>query len=314
MGTPGPKDFLRRRRAVAITASAVALAVMLAAPGARAQSGACAGFRVLHADRVGRATLPPGTYSIEPSGISCAAASQRFTQFLEDWNGKLGGGWRVSSSGSGKATFARAGQRFSVTRGGATGGGSGGSTRGVGCPTAVSIPVRDRIGPLVIPAGNYRIVRLSSTAPSCSQAGALLSGFLLDFDGRLSGGWVLVPNEAGFVNGSLWNGFRIQPWGGDRNRTRPAKTGVTRCPASFRVLNDDRIGPLRYPKGNYYLSLLKGSNGLSCPQASKQFSDFLSDPNGNLPPPWVLNARTGSFRRGAGSSTGFVAKPAFKVR
>jgi hypothetical protein len=101
---------------------------------------------------------------------------------------------------------------------------------------------------------------------------------------------------------------------GHRGRTKPAKTGVTRCPASFRVLNNDRIGPLRYPKGNYNLSLLKGSNGLTCAQASKQFSDFLSDPNGNLPPPWVLNARTGSFRRGAGSSTGFVAKPAFKVR
>jgi hypothetical protein len=81
----------------------------------------------------------------------------------------------------------------------------------------------------------------------------------------------------------------------------------TTCPATFEVLHDDRIGPLALTAGPYTITLLNAGT-LSCAEASDLFRQFLEDWDGRLPRPWVLDAATGTFRRGT-TSTGFrVAK------
>lgn len=82
-----------------------------------------------------------------------------------------------------------------------------------------------------------------------------------------------------------------------------AVTSVT-CPSTFQVLHDDRIGPLRLNAGPYTITVLN-STRLSCASASDLFRQFLEDWNGRLPRPWVLDASSATFTRGAGNSTGF---------
>ncbi len=272
----------------------------------RAATVKCPGtFQVLHNDRIGKLSLPGGPYNITASGLSCGSASQLFTQFLNDWDGRLPGGWKTIIRGVGSGGFTNSrGQSFNVQRAG--GGGGGG---GLVCSQRLVLTQNDRIGPLVIKKGRYILDRLGPLSPTCSQAMSLLQGFLMDFDGVLPGGWVLLPDDASFVRGSVSYGFRLEPdpSGGGGNRF-PTKT--TRCPATFRVLHNDRIGALSFPAGPYWVSIFKDSN-ITCPQSTQLFAAFLQRPNGSLPRPWVISVATGSFRRGKSSQYGFVAKPAF---
>jgi hypothetical protein len=164
----------------------------------------------------------------------------------------------------------------------------------------------------VLKKGLYIIDRLGPLAPSCAAAATLLRQFLMDFDGVLPNGWVLLPDDGSFVRGSTSYGFRVEPdpnHGGGGNHY---PTNTLRCSATFRVLSNDRIGALRFPAGPYWVSIYKGS-GITCPQASRLFASFLQRTDGRLPRPWVISVATGSFRRGASSPYGFVAKPAFNA-
>jgi hypothetical protein len=92
---------------------------------------------------------------------------------------------------------------------------------------------------------------------------------------------------------------------GGGNGTHP--TG-NRCRGTFRVLNNDRIGQLRLPRGPYRITLV--GRGMTCQQASSRFTAFLQDFDGVLPRPWRLNVQTATFRQGA-NGPGFRVKPAF---
>jgi hypothetical protein len=288
-------------------AVAAVLCVALVTPG-QAATVKCPGtFQVLHNDRIGKLSLPGGPYNITASGVSCGTASQLFTQFLDDWDGRLPGGWKtvVRGVGNGGFTGPRR-QSFNVQRAG--GGGGGGS---LVCSQRFVLTQNDRIGPLVIKKGRYILDRLGPLSPTCSQAISLLQQFLMDFDGVLPNGWVLLPDDGTFVKGSVSYGFRLEPdpSGGGGNRF-PTKT--SRCPATFRVLHNDRIGALSFPAGPYWVSIFKDSN-ITCPQSTQLFAAFLQRPDGSLPKPWVINVATGSFNRGKRSPYGFVAKPAFNI-
>jgi hypothetical protein len=92
----------------------------------------------------------------------------------------------------------------------------------------------------------------------------------------------------------------------------PAAAGAqtpAACPATFEVLHDDTVGALYLPKGNYTISLLD-AGALSCAEASDLFRQFLEDWDGRLRRPWVVDARTATFTRGAGGSVGFRVAPA----
>jgi hypothetical protein len=312
-----------RIRLMLLTAGVVVAAVAVVPASASAQAGAArcpATFDVLHNDKVGSLSLPGGPYYItvlDASRLSCQDASDLFRQFLEDWDGRLHRPWRYSVQGTGRGTFRRgAGSSvgFSVAPAGSHGGGGGGGHHPLGsqCPGTFRVLHNDRIGTFRIPKGNYRLTLLSVGRITCSQASRYFAQFLQDFDGILPSPWFLDTETGSFMAGSRNVGFRIKeavrpytPSGRPGGGVHP--TGK-RCPGTFRVLDNDRIGRLRLPAGPYRITLLSGG-GLSCQGASRQFTSLLQDYAGTLPRPWVLNARTGTFRRGRGSNTGFRVKP-----
>jgi hypothetical protein len=174
----------------------------------------------------------------------------------------------------------------------------------------------DRVGRLVLPRGNYRITILASGRPTCAHASALFTRFLEDWDGRLPGGWRVGAANSTFLR-APGVGFHVVraggggSGGGGEEEAEPGgggSHGSLACPGTFRVLGNDRIGPLRLAKGPYWIFLLQ-RRGLACAQASRLFTRFLEDFDGALPPPWVLEPQTASFRRSA-SGPGFRVKPA----
>ena len=295
---------------------ALVVALLVPAPAlAQNQGSPCPStFDVLHDDQIGRLQLVAGPYTISVrGGLSCAAASDLFRQFLEDWDGRLPRPWVLDVA---TATFTRGTGGlvgFSVARAGGHGGGGGGGHYGrLACPSYFTVLHNDSIGNFQIPRGPYRITLLSAGNISCARASALFAQFLQDFDGVLPRPWLLDSLTGTFRRGARDVGFRVKPWnspvppnGGGGNHPSDG----SRCPGTFRVLNNDRIGALRLPSGPYYVTVLRGAN-LSCQGASRLFAQFLQDFDGVLPSPWRLNVSTATFTRGRGSSTGFRVKPA----
>lgn len=182
------------------------------------------------------------------------------------------------------------------------------------CASTFRILHNDHIGRLSLPRGNYRITILSSGRPSCAQASALFMRFLEDYDGRLPGGWRVAVASSTFVRapGVGFHVARAGRRGGEGGNEEGGgggrhPTGGRFCPGTFRVLNRDHIGPLRLAAGRYWVILLQ-RRGLSCSQASRLLTRFLDDVSGHLPPPWVLESQTASFRRSA-TGPGFRIKP-----
>ena len=81
--------------------------------------------------------------------------------------------------------------------------------------------------------------------------------------------WVLDPGTGTFSKGDLHIGFRIKPYvsdpsdNGNRKGTHPV-AGYTKCKATFKVQNNDRIGALRLAKGNYNVWV----RSITCPQST----------------------------------------------
>jgi hypothetical protein len=199
------------------------------------------------------------------------------------------------------------GQSFLVVKAG-----GGGTGNGLVCTQAFALNQNDRIGALAMKRGQYIIDRLGPLAPSCAADATLLKQFLTDFDGILPNGWVVLADDGSFVRGSVSYGFRVEPDPNQGGGGNNYPTSTLRCSAPFRVVHNDRIGNLRFPAGSYWVSIYKGT-GITCPQASQLLASFLQRTDGSLPAPWVINVASGSFRRGASSPYGFVAKPAFNV-
>jgi hypothetical protein len=305
----------RTLRRLAGPAAAAAVALALAAP-AQAAPLTCPGtFHVLHDDRIGSLQVPEGHYQItvlDGRRLSCAAASDYFRQFLEDYDGRLQRPWVLNPS---TFTFRRGRSRtgFGVGSTNTPSGGGGGGRHpysGTGCPGYFRVLHNDHIGRLSLPAGPYRITLLAVGRLSCSRASTLLANFLQLYTGRLPSPWRLDVRTATFSAGHNV-GFRVKPAVGPPPRPTPSgrhPSDGTRCPGFFRVLHNDRIGALRLRRGNYIVTTLRGGN-VSCSEASSELTQFLDLPLGNLPRPWVLNAREGVFTE-RGTRNGFRVKPA----
>jgi hypothetical protein len=68
-----------------------------------------------------------------------------------------------------------------------------------------------------------------------------------------------------------------------------AGKSAVQCPATFRVLHNDRIGPAVLPQGVYVITTQRAT--LACATASSLFTQFLSDYDGNLPKGWAVTAQ-----------------------
>lgn len=307
---------MRSRISLAVTL----LTCLALAPAATAQTAApaapCPTFTVLHDDRIGALTLPAGPYTITlgtPSTLTCAQAADLFRQFLQDFDGRLRGGWRVDAATS---SFSRSGQSFSVAPAPPTTPATPVTiqpTSGGLCPSTFFVLHDDHIGRLELPRGSYTIRLLAHGRLTCAAAARLFSSFLLDYDGRLPGRWIVDPETGTFLRGSVNHGFRVEPTV-DTPDAPPAESTTLpadgrACPGTFRVLHDDRIGSLSLAAGRYVLTPLRGSS-LSCARVSSLFRDFLAAAQNALPRPWVLQRGTATFTRGRGSDVGFRVKPA----
>ena len=125
---------------------------------------------MLHNDSVGALYLPAGPYVIgvlNPSTLSCSDASELFREFLEDYDGRLAGGWRVDPS---TATFTRGSQGFRVTAAGPTPPTPPTPPSNRVCPSYFTVLHNDLIGSFAIRSGRYRITLLSVGRISCAQA------------------------------------------------------------------------------------------------------------------------------------------------
>jgi hypothetical protein len=304
----------RSKCSLALAAVLAALALALA-PSASAQSGGqavCPGtFEVLHDDRIGGMQLPKGPYTItllDSSALGCSEASQLFSQFLEDWDGRLPRPW-VADNTTRTFTQSGTGVGFQVAPAGPTPPTPPNPPHPPSkrvCAGYFTVLHNDRIGSFRIPKGRYQVILLTLGSYTCSQASSDLGRFLQDYDGVLPRPWVLNQSTASFVRGTTHLGFRIKRYsssGGTSGGRHPAG-GESRCPATFRVLNNDKIGSFSLRRGNYNVWV----RGLSCPRASRLFARFLQDFTGVLPRPWVLNTTTGAFTRGRGGSVGLRVK------
>jgi hypothetical protein len=215
-----------RRLAVVTLVAAVGAAAGLGTPaltktpdGTASQATQCrATFHVLHDDRIGRLQLPEGAYRLSPSGLTCAQASQLFTEFLKDWDGRLPRPWRISAEAVGQGTFQRGTglASFDVERVGDVTPGSpghtadGGGSHGVGSCGMFRVQHNDRIGRLRLPRGQYMVTTLGPRL-SCSTAFNLFRRFLNRPRGNLPGGWVMLGQTGEFMQRSSFYGFRVDP-------------------------------------------------------------------------------------------------------
>jgi hypothetical protein len=175
------------------------------------------------------------------------------------------------------------------------------SSAGFGpCPT-FKVLHNDRIGPAVLPQGTYEIKLLIPNF-TCANASKRFTQFLKDYDGNLPAPWGVIAKGSGtaIFTRSGQNAFRVMriSGGGGGGGGGGSSTKGQVCPGNFRVLNNDRIGPLRFPKGRYRLVVPKGSI-ITCPNAAKLFRQFLNRPSGNLPKNWRMKRTIALFYKPA---------------
>lgn len=290
--------------ALLVTAAAIA-AVPAAASAAPA---ACpATFSVLHDDRIGTLSVPAGAYQLtvsDPALLSCAHAADLFRQFLEDFDGRLPSPWQLDAATS---TFSGGpGISFSIAMAATPSGGGGQHpATGLRCPGVFQVLHNDHIGVFKVPAGPYTVTLLSAGPLTCDQAMSNFARFLRDYDGRLQGLWLLDWQNGTFIRGTWRVGFRVEPAVNPLPGPTPSSGGL-RCPATFRVLHNDRIGALRIPRGRYWVTRT-ATGQPSCAATTRLLAGFLQRADGRLPRPWRLQASTATFTRPSGA--GFSIKP-----
>ncbi len=209
-----------RRALIAVLAVIGAAIVMSAAAGhadAAAAKTKCPNtFRVLHDDHIGKLSLKAGSYSVTVANqnkLSCQRASDLFTKFLNDFDGKLSNGWTVNVKKSG---FEKTAQKaFYVKRVSGVGSGGGGGDRHPGrgemiCPGTFQVKHNDHIGQLKLPKGPYTITVIHKKRITCQKATNLFAKFLQRPDGDLPSGWKLKPQSGTFLKKDGSKGFRVK--------------------------------------------------------------------------------------------------------
>ena len=149
----------------------------------------------------------------------------------------------------------------------------------------------DRIGNLSLPKGKYTINVINGDLFTCPQAVSNFRNFLYDYDGVLPRPWRYTVLGVGkgrfFKSTNKQVGFAVRQQTAPTPGPTPVPSGkFQRCPGTFQVLNNDRIGTLVLPKGPYYI-YASTRPALSCANAEAKFRLFLNFPSGALPAPWV---------------------------
>ena len=171
---------------------------------------------------------------------------------------------------------------------------SGTAASAANCPT-FQVLHNDRIGSVILPAGTYSLRVPKSGRLTCQKAGSLFTRFLEDFDGKLSHHWRAIqkgPGKAVFRRPGLR--FAVAHTSGLGGATT-SRVGHL-CPGNFRVLHNDRIGPLFFAAGNYQIYIPRGAI-LGCAKAANKFKSVLARPDGRLPKGWKPLSNRAVFYR-----------------
>jgi hypothetical protein len=207
----------RRVTIVALALIALGIAILASSDRAAAATKCPNAFRVMHDDHVGRLSLKHGNYTIKVKNqnkLSCQRAASLFTEFLQDFDGKLPDGWKVNVRRSGFVKNAR--KAFFVKRtgvGGGGGGGGAGRNPGSGemvCPGTFQVQHNDHIGRLQLPKGPYTITVIKKNRITCQRASNLFAKFLQKPDGDLPNGWRLKAPSGTFLKKGKGYGFRVK--------------------------------------------------------------------------------------------------------
>jgi len=275
--------------AFAASAPAAPSATAAAAPGpvATAAKAVCpANFTVLHNDAIGKLKLPAGPYQITVVGkVTCAQASKLFTTFLDDFDGKLPGGWKVSLSPAG---FTQPGAAFYVRK--AVTPPNPPPSGGVTCPGKYNLKHNDKILSMSLPAGNYVVQVLKKNAGlTCNQATAYFVQFLTqNYKTPLPSPWTMNVSAKTFYKGKATVGFRVIRTGGGSGGG--GQHGETQCPGTFHVLATTKVAGFTF-KGGYYTLHTVGA--LTCTEVSHDFTADLD--SGKLAPGWTLTRSSATF-------------------
>jgi hypothetical protein len=155
----------------------------------------------------------------------------------------------------------------------------------------------DRIGPAVLPAGNYTITVAPSSGLTCPGASKLFTRFLEDYDGVLPSPWRVNAQGSGkasFTQGGK-AGFSVARSSGSGGGEGDSNNQLgALCRNTFTVNSNVLLGTLTFRKGQYLLYLPPRS-GISCNRAAVLFTRFLGSPGGRLPSPWRLENQTATF-------------------
>jgi hypothetical protein len=283
-----------RRRPVALLLALVLAALVSSAAGGGAQAATrCpASFTVLHDDSVGNVKIPAGAYDLRTTRLSCVNAAALLSRFLDDFDGRLPGGWVTARTGRG-FTNGSTGSSFSLVPAGPAPPPSGGR-----CPGTFTVEHNDRIGALSLPAGRYAI---TARGLSCGAAANRFAFFLFhDFAGTLPAGWRMNVAQQRFTRGSSsFTVKRVSRRSGGGGGVHP-NLAIT-CPGTVRLASGTSIGSLVLPAGRYYVNVF---SDLGCQAAKRRFARFAA--RGALPSQWTLQADTATFLRG---NEGFQVEP-----
>jgi len=172
--------------------------------------------------------------------------------------------------------------------------GAGSSSAASACPS-FRVLHDDRIGPALLPAGNYTITVAPSAGLTCPGAAKLFTRFLEDFDGVLPAPWRVAAEGSGkasFTQGGEV-GFSVARSSAGGEDGGVSELGAL-CRNPFTVNSNVLLGPLTFPRGQYLL-YLPPRTGISCNRAAVLFTRFLGSPGGRLPFPWRLLNQTATF-------------------
>lgn len=167
------------------------------------------------------------------------------------------------------------------------------------CPT-FRVLHNDRIGPANLPAGNYNVttVEFQGNGISCQEASRLFARFLQDWDGNLPDSWRVKAEGRGKASfaaksfGTSPRGFSVSRIGGGGGGGNSELGRL--CSGTFTVNASTDVGPLFFPKGEYYL-YIPAKSAITCRRASILFTRFLAQPGGQLPSPWRVKTQTATF-------------------
>jgi hypothetical protein len=195
---------------------ALTIAVFANAGRAEASTKCPNTFRVLHNDHVGKLSLSAGNYLItvtDQNELSCQRASDLFTKFLQDFDGKLPNGWKVKVKQSGFVKSPKKGFFVKRVSGAGNGGGGGGGRHPAKgekiCPGTFQVQHNDRIGNLHLRKGPYKITVIKKKRITCQKASNLFARFLKKPNG-LPKGWKLKVQSATFLKKGKHYGFRVK--------------------------------------------------------------------------------------------------------